>query len=118
MRGWIRFGLRGRDTYGPMYYPGMRSLWQSPANFHQHLALSSHLLFHQDLLPSLVCYLLLQLPPPSPTLLTVNRKKENNNSLSGPVQWCVVLSSSTVILLMEGRRIFKSVDAVTPKPTE
>lgn len=31
----------GGDTYGPMHYPGMRSLWQSPANFHQHLAFPS-----------------------------------------------------------------------------
>lgn len=35
------WGLGLRDTYGPMHYPGMRSLWQSPANFHQHLALPS-----------------------------------------------------------------------------
>lgn len=35
------WGLGLRDTYGPIHYPGMRSLWQSPANFHQHLALPS-----------------------------------------------------------------------------
>lgn len=44
--GWIGLG----DTYGPMHYPGMRSLWQSPANFHQHLAFPSPSL-HQALLP-------------------------------------------------------------------
>lgn len=40
----MRVGIGG-DTYGPMHYPGMRSLWQSPANFHQHLALPSPLPF-------------------------------------------------------------------------
>lgn len=35
------WGLGLGDTYGPMHYPGMRSLWQSPANFHQHLAFPS-----------------------------------------------------------------------------
>lgn len=34
----MRVGIGLGDTYGPMHYPGMRSLWQSPANFHQHLA--------------------------------------------------------------------------------
>ncbi|CAB1457079.1 unnamed protein product [Pleuronectes platessa] len=38
----MRVGIGSGDTYGPMHYPGMRSLWQSPANFHQHLAFPSH----------------------------------------------------------------------------
>lgn len=37
----MRVGIGLGDTYGPMHYPGMRSLWQSPANFHQHLAFPS-----------------------------------------------------------------------------
>lgn len=45
----MRVGIGLGDTYGPMHYPGMRSLWQSPANFHQHLAFPSPL--HQALLP-------------------------------------------------------------------
>ncbi len=46
----MRVGIGLGDTYGPMHYPGMRSLWQSPANFHQHLAFPPPLL-HQALLP-------------------------------------------------------------------
>lgn len=40
----MRVGIGLGDTYGPMHYPGMRSLWQSPANFHQHLAFPTPLL--------------------------------------------------------------------------
>lgn len=46
----MRVGIGLGDTYGPMHYPGMRSLWQSPANFHQHLAFPS-LPLHHALLP-------------------------------------------------------------------
>lgn len=76
------------DTYGPMHYPGMRSLWQSPANFHQHLAFPSPTSpippLHQALLPgSIFCLLplwnlarlLLS------RMLTINRKAEKKESV-------------------------------------
>lgn len=57
----------GGDTYGPMHYPGMRSLWQSPANFHQHLAFPSPSSpsppLRQALLPGSFFFV----PPPSPS---------------------------------------------------
>lgn len=47
----MRVGTGSGDTYGPMHYPGMRSLWQSPANFHQHLAFPSPPQPHHTLSP-------------------------------------------------------------------
>lgn len=103
----MRVGIGLGDTYGPMHYPGMRSLWQSPANFHQHLAFPSlppsscpptwflFLLLHLLLLsqknkkPLCACY--------CPRMGTINRttkrrKKNPYCSLSMPQSWRHVIT--------------------------
>lgn len=130
--GWIGLG----DTYGPMHYPGMRSLWQSPANFHQHLAFPSppspgpptwfsFLLLH-FLLPIqtlCACYL--------PRMATINRKKKKQkktasvlSSKYGRSWWCAIIlycfpSWWDWLLILLGEKIsFTMVCWCRPKTTE
>lgn len=72
----MRVGIGLGDTYGPMHYPGMRSLWQSPANFHQHLAFPPP--FPSPGPPTWFLFLLLPLQTLlacyCPRMVTINRK--------------------------------------------
>lgn len=137
----MRVGIGLGDTYGPMHYPGMRSLWQSPANFHQHLAFPPP--FSSPGPPTCFLFLLLRLLLPLQTLLACycprmvtiirNRKKKSavssecgtklkmcNHTVLFPIMKEVIVDTSRGENILDSALLVysKTEPRKYPKPTE